>query len=64
MIDTRQGPVGPDGQYLMQNGVTRDVAIRIAQRIDHPARARSRGITFRQQSQLRDDAGEAAVGSA
>ena len=37
VIDTSQDPVGSYGHYLMLNGVTRDVAIREAQGIDHPA---------------------------
>jgi hypothetical protein len=37
VIDTNQDPAGSYARYLMLNGATRDVALRTAQTIDHPA---------------------------
>ena len=37
VIDTTRDPAGSYARYLMLNGATRDVALRTAQTIDHPA---------------------------
>jgi len=41
VTDTSRDPAGSYAHYLMLNGVTPDVAIREARRIDHPAPRRN-----------------------